>query len=60
MTDRDRMEEKIERIFELEYNQLDLRLANNEIDQDTYNDEVRAIDEWAQWVRDMYNDMDKV
>jgi hypothetical protein len=54
------MEEKIERIFELEYNQLDLRLANNEIDQDTYNDEVRAIDEWAQWVRDMYNDMDKV
>jgi hypothetical protein len=51
------MEEKIERLVAIEYNQLDRRLANNEIDQDTYNDEVRAIDEWA---RDMYNDMDEV
>ena len=57
MTDRNRMEEKIERLVEIEYNQLDRRLANNEIDQDQYNDEVRAIDEWA---RDMYNDMDEV
>jgi len=57
MTDRNRMEEKIERLVAIEYNQLDRRLANNEIDQDTYNDEVRAIDEWA---RDMYNDMDEV
>jgi hypothetical protein len=57
MTDRNRMLEKIERFIELEYNQLDLRLANNEIDHDLYTDEVRAIDDWA---RDMYNDMDKV
>jgi hypothetical protein len=57
MTNRDRMLTKIERVVELEYNQLDRRLTNNEIDQATYNAEAKLIDEWA---RDMYNDMDEV
>jgi hypothetical protein len=57
MTNRDRMLTKIERVVELEYDQLDRRLTNNEIDQATYNAEAKLIDEWA---RDMYNDMDKV
>ena len=49
-----RMEAKIERIVELEYNHLDRRLMNHEITQEQYNDEARAIDEWA---RDMYDDI---
>jgi hypothetical protein len=57
MTNRDRMLTKIERVVELEYDQLDRRLTNNEIDQATYDEEAKHIDEWA---RDMYNDMDKV
>jgi hypothetical protein len=55
MTNRDRMILKIERIVELEYNQLDRRLINHEIDQDQYDEEARLIEEWAS---DMYNDMD--
>ena len=57
MTNRDRMLTKIERVVELEYDQLDRRLTNHEIDQDTYEKEAKLIDEWA---RDMYNDMDEV
>jgi hypothetical protein len=57
MTKRTNMEEKIERIVELEYNQLDRRLTNHEIDQAQYEEEARLIDEWA---RDMYNDMERV
>jgi hypothetical protein len=57
MTSRDRMLTKIERVVELEYDQLDRRLTNHEIDQDTYDKEAKLIDEWA---RDMYNDMDEV
>lgn len=47
------LEAKIERIVELEYNQLDRRLTKNEITQDEYDDEARAIDEWA---REMYDE----
>lgn len=47
------LEAKIERIVELEYDQLDRRLTNNEISQDEYDDEARAIDEWA---REMYDE----
>ena len=47
------IEAKIEHIVYLEYNQLDQRLTRNEIDQDTYNEEARAIDEWA---REMYDE----
>lgn len=57
MTKYQRMEEKIERIVELEYNALDRRLMNGEITQDQYEDEAREIDAWA---RDMYNDMERV
>jgi hypothetical protein len=56
MSNRDRMLTKIERVVELEYDQLDRRLMKHEITQDQYDDEARAIDEWA---RDMYNDMDR-
>ena len=51
MTNRDRMLTKIERVVELEYDQLDRRLTNNEIDQATYDEEARLVDEWA---REMY------
>jgi len=57
MTNRDRMILKIERVVELEYNQLDRRLTNHEITQDQYDEEARLIEEWAS---DMYNDMDEV
>jgi hypothetical protein len=54
LTKRQRMEIKIERVVELEYNQLDRRLTNNEIDQDTYNEEAKLIDEWAREMYDRY------
>ncbi len=57
LTKYQRMEIKIERIVELEYDLLDLRLINHQIDQDTYNEEARAIDEWA---REMYADLERV
>lgn len=47
------IEAKIERIVELEYNQLDQRLTRNEITQEEYEDEARSIDEWA---REMYDE----
>jgi len=53
MTRLERIEAQIERIVALEYNQLDRRLTNNEIDQDTYNEEAQSIDEWA---REMYDE----
>lgn len=54
MNKRARMEANIERIVELEYNQLDKRLMRNEITQDEYQEEARGIDEWARW---MYDDL---
>lgn len=48
------LEARIERIVELEYNQLDKRLTNGLIDQDKYEEEARSIDEWARW---MYDDL---
>jgi len=51
MTNRDRMLTKIERVVELEYDQLDRRLTNHEIDQAYYDEEARLVDEWA---REMY------
>ena len=57
MDHRARMEQKIERIVELEYDLLDMRLINHQIDQDTYNEEARAIDEWA---RESYADLERV
>ena len=54
LTKRQRMETKIERVVELEYDQLDRRLTNHEIDQDTYDKEAKLIDEWA---RDMYDEL---
>lgn len=54
LTKYQRLEARIERIVELEYDQLDKRLTNQLIDQDTYNEEARAIDEWARW---MYDDL---
>ena len=54
MTKYQRMEANIERIVELEYNQLDRRLMKHEITQDQYDEEARAIDEWARW---MYDDL---
>ena len=56
LTKYQRMEAKIERVVELEYNQLDKQLTNEEIDQDTYNELARDIDKWA---REMYNDMER-
>jgi hypothetical protein len=50
-------EAKIERIIELEYDRLDRRLMKHEISQEEYEEEARAIDEWA---RDMYNDMERI
>ena len=50
---RKQLEDRIERIVELEFNQLDQRLTNNEIDQDQYEEEARAIHEWA---REMYDE----
>lgn len=54
MDHRARMEQKIERIVELEYDLLDMRLINHQINQDTYTEEARAIDEWA---RESYADL---
>jgi len=58
MTNRDRMltkiERIIERIIELEYDQLDRRLTNHEIDQAAYNKEAKLIDEWAREMYDRY------
>lgn len=53
MTKYQLLEAKIERIVELEYDQLDRRLMKHEITQDEYDDEARAIDEWA---REMYDE----
>ena len=55
MTKREQQEARIERIVELEYNQLDKLLTNGLIDQDKYDEEARAIDEWA---RATYEDLD--
>lgn len=49
-----RMEANIERIIELEYNQLDKQLRNGLIDQDQYDEEARELDKWARW---MYDDL---
>lgn len=51
---RNQLEDRIERIIELEYDQLDKRLMNGLIDQDQYDHEAREIDEWARW---MYDDL---
>lgn len=48
-------ERRIERIVELEYDQLDKKLTNGIIDQDAYNEEAREIDKWA---REMYYDLE--
>lgn len=55
MTKYDQLEAKIERVVELEYDRLDRRLMRNEITQDEYEEEARAIDEWA---REMYLDFE--
>lgn len=49
-----RMEANIERIIHLEYLQLEKQLRNGLIDHDKYDEEARAIDEWARW---MYDDL---
>jgi len=49
------LERRIERIVELEYDQLDKQLTNGLIDQDQYHEEAREIDAWA---REMYYDLD--
>ena len=56
MSNRDRMVTKIEHVIALEYDQLNFRLANQEIDLATYEEEAQLIEDWA---RDMYNDMDR-
>jgi hypothetical protein len=55
LTKRQRMEIKIERIVELEYDQLDKQLTNGLIDQDQYHEEAKEIDRWA---REMYYDLE--
>ena len=54
-TKRLRMEALIERIVDLEYDQLNHLLRSKQIDQDQYQEEARAIDEWA---RLSYEDLD--
>lgn len=54
LTKYQRMEANIERIVYLEYDQLNLRLANQEIDLATYEEEAQSIEEWARW---MYDDL---
>ena len=49
-----RMEANIERIVYLEYDQLNLRLTNQEIDLATYEEEAQLIEDWARW---MYDDL---
>lgn len=51
---RNQLEDRIERIVELEYDQLDKRLMKGLIDQDQYDQEAREIDEHARW---MYEDL---
>lgn len=51
MTKFELMEAKIERIVELEYDQLDKRLMRGEISQDEYDEEAKEINRWA---RDTY------
>lgn len=53
MLTRNQVEDRIERIVELEYNKLDRSLMNGLISQDEYNVEARAIDDWA---REMYDE----
>lgn len=57
LTKYQRMVIKIERIIELEYNKLDKLLMRNEIDQDTYDNEAREVEEWARW---MYEDLSRL
>lgn len=54
-TKRLRMEALIERIVDLEYDQLNHQLRSKQIDQDQYQEEARAIDQWA---RATYEDLD--
>jgi hypothetical protein len=49
------LERRIERIIELEYDQLDKQLMRGDIDQDQYHEEAREIDKWA---REMYYDLE--
>jgi hypothetical protein len=48
-------ERRIERIVELEYDQLDKKLTKGIIDQDQYDEEAKDIDQWA---REMYYDLE--
>jgi len=48
-------ERRIERIVELEYDQLDKQLTNGLIDQDQYHEEAKEIDAWA---KQMYWDLE--
>lgn len=52
---RNQLEARIERIVELEYDQLNLRLTNQEIDLATYEEEAQLIEDWA---RATYEDLD--
>jgi len=49
------LERRIERIVELEYDQLDKKLTKGIIDQDQYDEEAKEIDKWA---REMYYDLE--
>ena len=49
-------EEAIERIVERSMNILDKQLMTNSISQDEYDEEVKALDEWA---RDAYREADE-
>ena len=53
LTKRERIEAKIERIVELEYDQLDRLLTNHQITQEEYEEEARSIEDWA---REMYDE----
>jgi hypothetical protein len=51
-------EEAIERIVERSMTILDKQLLTNQLSQDAYDEEVKALDEWA---REMYaNHIDEV
>lgn len=56
LTKYQRMELKIERVVGLEYDQLNLRLTNNEIDIYQYEEEAQQIEDWA---RKMYEDLEE-
>jgi len=49
-------EDQIERLYERAMDKLDRLLTTNQLDQDQYDKEVLALNEWAEEMYNTYNE----